>query len=130
MRFCSWCISDKSLRSDDEDSDSLADQSKVKGMPTSTSKAPIEVKLDVKRPEELFSEYADPDQDSVMGAEGMERLCTDAKIPMEGPRPLLLAWLLNAKEMGTISKDEWTKGLDELKYVLIALQPFIYSSSP
>jgi len=118
MRFCSWCISDKASRSDDEgDSDSVAGPSKTKSAQSSTCKAPIEVKLDVKRPEALFTEYADPEQEDVIGAEGMERLCADANIPMEGARPLLLAWQLNAKEMGAFSKDEWSKGLDELKIV-------------
>lgn len=118
MRFCSWCISDKASRSDDEgDSDSVAGPSKTKNTQSSTCKVPIEVKLDVKRPEVLFTEYADPEQENVIGAEGLERLCTDGNIPMEGARPLLLAWQLSAKEMGTFTKDEWSKGLDELKCV-------------
>lgn len=120
MRFCSWCISDKALRSDDEgDSDSVAGPSKTKNVSSSTNKAPIQVKLDVKQPEELFNEYADPEQENVMGTEGMERLCVDANIPMEGARPLLLAWQLNAKEMGTLTKDEWSKGMEDLKCVLL-----------
>ena len=65
--------------------------------------------------EELFMEYADEDDPSFIGAEGMEKLCNDAHIPLEGPRPLLLAWLLEASELGRLTKQEWSKGLESLK---------------
>ncbi|KAL0577369.1 hypothetical protein V5O48_004621 [Marasmius crinis-equi] len=63
----------------------------------------------------LFNQYADETDPEVIGPEGLERLCNDADISMEGVLPLLLAWQLSAKEMGKFSKDEWVKGTANLK---------------
>ncbi|KAA1471364.1 DUF298-domain-containing protein [Dentipellis sp. KUC8613] len=63
----------------------------------------------------LFGTYADPDDPSVIGPEGFEKLLGDAEIPMEGAMPLLLAWQLEAKEMAKFTKDEWMKGMDDLQ---------------
>ncbi|KAF5386568.1 hypothetical protein D9615_001903 [Tricholomella constricta] len=67
------------------------------------------------RSQALFNFYADDDDSSVIGPEGYERLCTDAKIPLEGAAPLILAWQFGAKEMGRVTKDEWRKGTESLK---------------
>ncbi|TFY72356.1 hypothetical protein EVG20_g675 [Dentipellis fragilis] len=85
-----------------------------------TSKA---AKFDPSKPEPyshasaaaLFGTYADPDDPSVIGPEGFEKLLGDAEIPMEGAMPLLLAWQLEAKEMAKFTKDEWMKGMDNLQ---------------
>lgn len=71
----------------------------------------------VQRAQELFSTYADSDDASVIGPEGFEQLCSDAAIPMDGSCPLILAWLMQAKEMGKISKEEWAHGTSVLKCV-------------
>jgi len=63
----------------------------------------------------LFEKYADEDDPSIIGPEGFEKLCTDAQIPLDGAMPLVLAWQLNAKEMGKFTKEEWTKGTESLK---------------
>jgi len=65
--------------------------------------------------EELFAKYADEDDPSVIGAEGLETFCGDAGISLEGPEPLILAWLLDASDLGKFSKKEWTGGLHALK---------------
>jgi len=65
--------------------------------------------------ETLFTSYAEDDDASQIGAEGLERLCLDANISMEGPQPLILAWLLQASAFGQLSKEEWTKGMHSLK---------------
>ena len=67
--------------------------------------------------EQLFADYADEDEPSVVGAEGLEKLCIDASISMEGAQPLLFAWLLDASELGRLTKEEWVKGLDALECV-------------
>lgn len=67
---------------------------------------------------ELFSTYTDSDDPTIIGPEGFEQLCTDAGIPMDGSCPLILAWLMEAKEMAKISKSEWTAGTSTLKYVM------------
>ncbi|KAF8831793.1 hypothetical protein HHX47_DHR1000903 [Lentinula edodes] len=63
----------------------------------------------------LFQKYADADDCSVIGPAGLEELCNEAKIPMDGAMPLILAWQLDAKEMGTFTKDEWLKGTAKLR---------------
>ncbi|CAK5279329.1 unnamed protein product [Mycena citricolor] len=63
----------------------------------------------------LFAQYTDEDDRNVIGPEGFERLCTDADISLEGAGPLILAWQLNAKDMGKFTREEWTKGLGALK---------------
>jgi len=68
----------------------------------------------------LFKKYADEDEPNTIGPEGFEKLCTDTEIPFDGAGPLILAWQLNAKEMGKFTKDEWTKGTDSLKVSSIA----------
>lgn len=71
----------------------------------------------------LFEHYADEDEPDFIGPEGLERLCSDAEVPMEGAGPLVLAWLLGTKEMGKIAKSEWVKGMDELQCVSILVYP-------
>jgi hypothetical protein len=70
------------------------------------------------RATDLFSSYADPDDPTVIGPEGFERLCSDVGLQMDGAQPLVLAWMLEAAEMGKITKDEWSKATSSLQYVL------------
>ncbi|KAH8833930.1 DUF298-domain-containing protein [Flagelloscypha sp. PMI_526] len=63
----------------------------------------------------LFQQYADPDDPSVIGPEGMERMCTDAGIPMDGALPIILAWQVNAKELGKFEKQGWIDGMAKHK---------------
>ena len=65
----------------------------------------------------LFSSYADPDDPSVIGPEGFERLCSDAQVSLEGALPLILAWQMGAGEMAKISKQEWENATADLRYV-------------
>ncbi|KAL5511890.1 hypothetical protein ACEPAH_5108 [Sanghuangporus vaninii] len=65
--------------------------------------------------EQFFDSYAEASDPQNMTAEGFERLCGEANIPMAGAQPLLLAWQLDAKELGSFSRVEWTKGLQELQ---------------
>ncbi|GLB35425.1 putative neddylation of cullins play an essential role in the regulation of SCF-type complexes activity [Lyophyllum shimeji] len=63
----------------------------------------------------LFKAYADSENPSVIGPEGYERLCMDAKIPLDGAAPLILSWQLGAKEMGKVTEAEWRKGTEALQ---------------
>lgn len=65
----------------------------------------------------LFSVYADADEPDTIGPEGLERLCVDADVAMEGAGPLVLAWLLGTREMGNVRKEEWVKGMESLQCV-------------
>jgi DCN1-like protein 4/5 len=67
----------------------------------------------------IFNTYADPDSmatdEPAIGPEGFEKLCNDAQIPLDGALPLVLAWILDAKEMAKIWKDEWVKATGKLQ---------------
>jgi len=67
----------------------------------------------------IFNTYADPDSmatdEPAIGPEGFERLCNDAQIPLDGALPLVLAWILDAKEMAKIWKGEWVKATERLQ---------------
>ncbi|TFY76479.1 hypothetical protein EWM64_g7535 [Hericium alpestre] len=88
-----------------------------------TASESSDVATDMSKPEpysaaraaKLFATYADEDDPSVIGPEGFERLCNDAKIPLDGAVPLILAWQLDSKEMAKITRDEWTKGMGALQ---------------
>jgi DCN1-like protein 4/5 len=67
------------------------------------------------RAEMLFSQFADQDIPDVIGAEGFERLCNEAQVPLDGALPLLLAWQVDSHEMGKISKQEWMAGTATLR---------------
>jgi DCN1-like protein 4/5 len=97
----------------------IVDAPAPKAPPTkaiSASKDPLDPKsYSDDRVVALFDQYADTDDVNVILGEGLEKLCSDGDIPMEGARPLLLAWYLNCKTMGTITRQEWTQGLQALK---------------
>ncbi|KZT20286.1 DUF298-domain-containing protein [Neolentinus lepideus HHB14362 ss-1] len=63
----------------------------------------------------LFARFADVEEPDVIGPEGLETLCTEAGVPMEGAQPLILAWQLGTKEMAKIRKEEWVKGMEDLR---------------
>lgn len=71
------------------------------------------------RAEALFSQFADEDNPGVVGAEGFERLCNQAQVPLDGALPLLLSWQLDSEEMGKISKEEWMKATTVLRRVTL-----------
>ncbi|EEB97177.1 hypothetical protein MPER_03555, partial [Moniliophthora perniciosa FA553] len=62
----------------------------------------------------LFNKYADASEPEVIGPAGLEILCKDADISMEGVQPMILAWQIYAKEMGRFTRDEWVKGTTTL----------------
>ena len=98
MRFCSWCISDKATRSDDEDElsrNKAATESVTssinapKAVATTDSIARAQAPELASTAEGVFHKYADEDDPNVMSPEGLERLCQSAKIPMEGALPIV-----------------------------------------
>lgn len=71
---------------------------------------------------ELFKKYADSDNADVIGPEGFEQLCTDANMPLDGPRPIIFAWQMEAKDMAKVTKEEWVNGTSKLKCVICCLE--------
>jgi DCN1-like protein 4/5 len=63
----------------------------------------------------LFKAYADQDDADTISAENFERLCTNANVPMEGPMPLILLWLMDSQELGIIKRDKWVRVMQDLQ---------------
>ncbi|XP_055925161.1 DCN1-like protein 5 isoform X1 [Argiope bruennichi] len=63
----------------------------------------------------LFSEYAGPNDPDMIGPEGMEKFCEDIGVEPENIVMLVLAWKMEAKQMGFFSKSEWLRGLSDLE---------------
>ena len=56
-----------------------------------------------------FEEYYDP-ADNQIGPEGIEKLCSALGVDPSDVLVLVLAWIMEAKQMGYITRDEWNKG--------------------
>eukprot|EP00057_Strongylocentrotus_purpuratus_P013621 XP_011668095.1 PREDICTED: DCN1-like protein 5 isoform X1 [Strongylocentrotus purpuratus] len=74
------------------------------------SRAPFSVK----KCQNWFREYMDPDTDS-LGPEGMEKFCEDIGVEPENLVMLVLAWMLDAKQMGFFTQTEWMNGMTKLQ---------------
>ncbi|MFT7803099.1 hypothetical protein AGIG_G7713 [Arapaima gigas] len=60
-----------------------------------------------------FYEYAGPDK--VLGPEDMEKFCEDISVEPENIIMLVLAWKLEAPNMGFFAKEEWIRGMTLLQ---------------
>ncbi|KAG6332414.1 hypothetical protein ID866_6674 [Astraeus odoratus] len=72
------------------------------------------------RSQELFRTFVDSDSPDVIGPDGVEKLCKEAGIPLDGAQPLLLAWQFGCKEVGKITLDEWQRGTETLRISSLA----------
>jgi DCN1-like protein 4/5 len=61
-----------------------------------------------------FQLYTDSDADK-LGPEGMERFCEDLGVDPANIVMLVLAWHMNASDMGYFSRPEWIHGLSKLE---------------
>ncbi|NXY81510.1 DCNL4 protein, partial [Alcedo cyanopectus] len=66
-----------------------------------------------KRCLEWFYEYAGTDD--IVGPEGMEKFCEDIGVEPENVVMLVLAWKLDAQNMGYFTLQEWLKGMTSLQ---------------
>lgn len=80
-----------------------------------STKAPASQEYSPQRSRDLFQKFADHDAPGVIGPEGVEKLCTEAGIPLDGAQPLILAWQFGCSEVGKITLDEWLQGTDALR---------------
>jgi len=76
---------------------------------------PIKAEYTQQRAQALFKSFADDDDPDVIGPGGVERLCTEAGIPLEGSQPLILAWQFKAQEMAKLRRSEWLQGTEALR---------------
>jgi len=63
----------------------------------------------------LFSEYTSADDPEVIGPEGIENFCSALAVDPEDVVMLVIAWKMDAKQMGYFTKKEWIKGLSEMQ---------------
>jgi DCN1-like protein 4/5 len=68
---------------------------------------------------DLFSTYADEDNEDFIGPSGFERLCEDAELSLDGTQPLIVSWLFKPEsdtpEMMSIQQKAWIAGCKNLK---------------
>lgn len=62
-----------------------------------------------------FREYTTPDDPDSLGPEGMEKFCEDIGVEPENVVMLVLAYKMQARQMGFFTKEEWLKGLSEMQ---------------
>lgn len=62
-----------------------------------------------------FREYTTPDDSDTLGPEGMEKFCEDIGVEPENVVMLVLAYKMNARQMGFFTLSEWLKGLSDLQ---------------
>jgi DCN1-like protein 4/5 len=66
-----------------------------------------------KKLEKLFEKYKES-TDDVIGPNGIESLCADLAVQPEDVVTLVLAWRLNAADMGYFTKEEFMTGLEKM----------------
>ncbi|XP_037088155.1 DCN1-like protein 5 [Pollicipes pollicipes] len=64
---------------------------------------------------EWFREYTTADEPDLLGPEGMERFCEDIGVEPENVVMLVIAWRMDAKNMGFFTVQEWLHGLSQLQ---------------
>lgn len=82
--------------------------------PKESQEAPTEP-YTPQRAQVLFNSFADEDDSDVIGPGGLEKLCTEADIPLDGAQPLILAWQLKGSEMAKFTRVEWSHGMGLLE---------------
>ncbi|KAH3742869.1 DCN1-like protein 4/5 [Pelomyxa schiedti] len=65
--------------------------------------------------EEMFKRFETPPGEGKIGPDGVEQLCNELGVNPEDISVLVLAWHLNAQEMGFFSREEFIGGLEKLK---------------
>ncbi|RWS28267.1 hypothetical protein B4U80_11079, partial [Leptotrombidium deliense] len=68
----------------------------------------------------LFNDYASTEDPDIIGPEGVERFCKDIGVEPENLVTLVLAWKMDAKQMGYFTLKEWIKGLSDLQCDTVA----------
>lgn len=63
---------------------------------------------------QLFEKYKDPDEEDLILAEGIERLCKDLEYQPDEFAILVLAWRLDASQMCRFKKTEFIEGLQKM----------------
>jgi DCN1-like protein 4/5 len=86
------------------------DTETVKRQKTTARMKSQEEKFSINRLISWFKQYTTDDL-SQLGPEGMEMFCQDIKVQPENIIMLVIAYKMNAKNMGYFTQAEWLKGL-------------------
>lgn len=78
----------------------------------SRSRQTMEEKFSTSKCITWFKRYT-TDQIDQLGPEGMERFCQDIKVEPENIVMLVIAYKMNAKNMGYFTQSEWLRGLSD-----------------
>lgn len=79
---------------------------------SSRSSRSMEEKFSTSKCIAWFKRYT-TDQIDQLGPEGMERFCQDIKVDPENIVMLVIAYKMNAKNMGFFTQSEWLRGLSD-----------------
>ncbi|XP_044591756.1 DCN1-like protein SCCRO4 isoform X2 [Cotesia typhae] len=82
---------------------------------TKTEDVPAASSFVQKRCIAWFREYTPADDPDTLGPDGMEKFCEDIAVEPENVVMLVLAYKMNARQMGFFTLNEWLKGLSELQ---------------
>ncbi|XP_057341927.1 DCN1-like protein 4 isoform X2 [Microplitis mediator] len=82
---------------------------------TKTEDVPAASSFVQKRCIAWFREYTAADDPDTLGPDGMEKFCEDIAVEPENVVMLVLAYKMNARQMGFFTLNEWLKGLSELQ---------------
>ncbi|KAJ3167657.1 DCN1-like protein 4 [Geranomyces variabilis] len=91
---------------------------KTGSRPRSAKNAPVAADsngFNAKKCAAWFQSYEDPDEEGMVGPEGMEKLCSDLGIELASIEILIIAWRLGAQNMGYFKKSEWLDGMKKLE---------------
>lgn len=80
----------------------------------SRSRQTVEEKFSINKCITWFRRYTTDDA-SQLGPEGMERFCQDIKVDPENIVMLVIAYKMNAKNMGYFTQTEWLRGLSDVE---------------
>lgn len=73
----------------------------------------VEEKFSTSKLINWFKKYTTDDDPQTLGPEGMERFCEDIKVEPENIVMLVIAYRMQAKNMGYFTQCEWIKGLSD-----------------
>lgn len=75
----------------------------------------VEDGFNAKRCLSWFKQYTTPNEPDVLGPDAMEQFCKDICVEPENVVMLVIAYKMNARQMGFFTQAEWQKGLTELQ---------------
>ncbi|ORX51010.1 DUF298-domain-containing protein [Piromyces finnis] len=80
-----------------------------------TTQEENETSFSEKKCREWFNFYCKKDDPEEIGPEGIERFCYDLNIGLESKEILIIAYFMDAMQMGYFEYDEWLKGMKKMR---------------